>query len=62
MEDFEERDSQNVTRQWRNFKKLSDITGEERIEYIKKLLRLDNLNQDEYEQVKRLIINSADRF
>ena len=38
------------------------ITGEERIECIKKLLRLDHLNQDEYEHVERLIINSADRF
>ena len=29
---------------------------------FKKLLRLDHLNQDEYEHVERLIINSADRF
>ena len=36
--------------------------GEERTECIKKLLCLDHLNQDEYEHVKRLIINSADRF
>ena len=28
----------------------------------KKLLRLDHLNQDEYEHVGRLVINSADRF
>ena len=42
--------------------KFFDITGEEKIECIKKLLRLDHLNQDEYEHVERLIINSADRF
>ena len=34
------------------------ITGEERIECMKKLLRLDHLNQEEYEYVERLIINS----
>ena len=88
LEDFEERDSQNVTRLSRNLKNLSDddlsnkilnsflktdnvfdnlrkffnITDEERIECIKKLFRLDHLNQDEYEHVERLIINSADRF
>ena len=88
MEDFEERYSQNVTRQSRNLKNLSDddlsdkilnsslktdnffdnpctffnIAGEERIECIKKLLCLDHLNQDQYEHVERLIINSADRL
>ena len=39
-----------------------NITREERIECIKKLLRLDHLNQNEYEHVERLIINIADRF
>ena len=88
IEGFEERYSQNVTRQSRNLKKLCDddlsnkilnsflkrdnffdnlckflnITGEERIKCVQKLLRLDHLNQDEYEHVERLIINSADRF
>ena len=88
LEEFEERDFQNVTSQSSNLKNLSNddlsnkilniflktdnffdnpckffnITGEERIECIKKLLRLDHLNQDEYEHVERLIINSADRF
>ena len=42
--------------------KFFNITGGERIECIKKLLRLDHLNQDEYEHVERLIINSANRF
>ena len=88
LEDFEERDFQNVTSQSINLKNLSNddlsykilnsflktdnffdnpckflnITGEKRMECIKKLLRLDHLNQDEYEHVERLIINSADRF
>ena len=88
MEDFEERYSQNVTRESRYLKNLSDddlsneilnsflktdnfldnpctffnITGEERIECIKKVLRVDHLNQDEYEHKERLIIDSADRF
>ena len=88
LEDFEERDSQNVTRQSRNLRNLSgddlsnkilnsflktdnffdnlcklfNTTGEERIKYIKKLLCLDHLHQDEYEHVERLIINSTDRF
>ena len=39
-----------------------NTTGKEIIEYIKKLLRLDHLNQDEYEHVVRLIIKRADRF
>ena len=88
MEDFDEKVSQNVTRQSTNLKNLSyddlsskilnrflktdnffdnpckffNTTAEERTECIKKLLRLDHLNQDEYEHVERLIINSADRF
>ena len=33
--------------------KFFNITGEERIECIKKLLSLDHLNQDEYEHVER---------
>ena len=42
--------------------KFFNITGEERIECIKKLHRFDHLNQDEYEHVERLIITSADKF
>ena len=42
--------------------KFLNITDEERIECIQKLLRLDHLNQDAYEHVERLIVNSVDRF
>ena len=31
-------------------------------ECIKKLLRLDHLNRDEYKHVKKLIKNNVDRF
>ena len=88
LEDFEETDGQEETRQPRHFKNLSDddlsskilnsfvksdnffdnpcnffnIIGEKRIECIKKLLRLDDFNQDVYEHPGRLIINNADRF
>ncbi|XP_043475954.1 uncharacterized protein LOC122507359 [Leptopilina heterotoma] len=38
------------------------MTIEDRIEEIKRLLRLDHLNQDEYDHVENLIKNNADRF
>ena len=42
--------------------KFYNVTEEERVECIKKLLRLEHLSQDEYEHVGKLIKNSADRF
>ena len=42
--------------------KIHTVTGENRLECIKKLLRLDRLNQDKYEHVEKLIKNNADRF
>ena len=39
-----------------------NVTDEDRTECIKKLLRLDLLNKDEYEHVEKLIKNNADRF
>ena len=42
--------------------KFYNVTYEDRVECIKKLLRLDHLNQDEYEHVEKLIKNNADRF
>ena len=42
--------------------KLYNVTDEDRVECIKKLLRLDHLNEDEYEHVEKIIINNADRF
>ena len=42
--------------------KIYNVTDEDRVECIKKLLRLDQLNQDEYEHVEKLIKNNADRF
>ena len=42
--------------------KFYNVTDEDRAECIQKLLRLDLLNQDEYENVEKLIKNNADRF
>ena len=42
--------------------KFYNVTDEDRVESIKKLLRLDHFNQDEYEHVKNIIKNNADRF
>ena len=42
--------------------KIYIVTDEDRVECIKKLLRLDHLNQDEYEHVEKLIKNNGDRF
>ena len=42
--------------------KFYNVTDEDIVECIKKLLRLDHLNEDEYEHVKKLIKNSAERF
>ena len=42
--------------------KIYNVTDEDRVKCIKKLLRLDHLNQDEYEHVEKLIKNNADRF
>ena len=39
--------------------KFFNITGEERIECIKKLLRLDHLKQDEYEHVEQYIVQQG---
>ena len=41
---------------------MYNLTDEDRVECIKKLLRLKHLNQDEYEHVEKLIENNADRF
>ena len=35
--------------------KIYNVTDEDRVECIKKILRLDHLNQDEYEHVEKLI-------
>ena len=42
--------------------KIYNVTDEDRVERIKKLLWLEHLNQDEYEHVEKLIKNNADRF
>ena len=42
--------------------KFYNVTDEDRVECIKKLLQLDHLNQDEYEHLEKLIKNNADRF
>ena len=42
--------------------KIYNVTDEDRVECIKKLLRLDHLNQDEYEHVEKLNKNNGDRF
>ena len=42
--------------------KFYNVTDEERVECIKKLLRLDHLNHEEYEHVGKSIKNNADRF
>ena len=42
--------------------KFYNVTDEDRVESVKKLFRLDHLNQDGYEYVKKLIRNNADRF
>ena len=42
--------------------KFYNVTDEDRVECIKKLLRLDHLNQDEYEHIEKLIKNNAHRF
>ena len=42
--------------------KLYNVTGEDRVGCIKKLIRIDHLNPDEYEHVEKLIKNNADRF
>ena len=42
--------------------KFYNLTDEDRAEYIKKLLRLDHLNQDEYKHVEKLTRNNSDRF
>ena len=42
--------------------KIYNVTYVDRVECIKKLLRLDHLNQDEYENLEKLIKNDADRF
>ena len=41
-------------------RKFYYVTDEDRIECIKKLLRLEHLNKDDY--VEKLIKNNADRF
>ena len=45
-----------------NFYNIYNVTDEDRIECIKKLLRLDHLNQNQYENVEKLIKNNTDRF
>ena len=45
-----------------NWCKIYNVTDEDRVECIKKRLRLDHLNQDEYEHVEKLIKNNSDRF
>ena len=45
-----------------NLCKIYNVTDEDRVECIKKLLRLDHLNQDEYQDVERLIKKNTDRF
>ena len=45
-----------------NLSKFYNVTDEERVECIEKLLWLDHLNQDQYERVEKLIKNHADRF
>ena len=42
--------------------KFYNVTEADRVECIKKLLRLDHLNQDEYEHVEKYIKNDADSF
>ena len=42
--------------------KFYNVVDEDRIECIKKLLRLDHLNQYEYAHVEKLIKNNAYRF
>ena len=42
--------------------KFYNVTDEDRVECIKKLLPLDHLNQDKYEHVEKLITNNADKF
>ena len=39
--------------------KFYNVTDEDRVECIKKLLRLDHINQDEYEHVEKLIKNKS---
>ena len=47
---------------WINTCKFYNVRDEDRVESIKKLLRLDHLNQGEYEHVQKLIKYNADRF
>ena len=42
--------------------KFYNVTDEDGVECIRKLLRLDHLNQDEYEHVEKLIKNNAESF
>ena len=42
--------------------KFDNVTDEDRVECIKNLLRLDHLNEDEYEHVEKLFKDNADRF
>ena len=42
--------------------KIYNVTYEDRVECIKKIIRLDHLKQNEYEHVEKLIKNNADRF
>ena len=42
--------------------KIYNLTHEDRVECIEKLLSLDDLNQDEYKHVEKLIENNADKF
>ena len=42
--------------------KIYNVTDEDRVESIKKLLRLDHSNQDEYKHVEKSIKNNSDRF
>ena len=45
-----------------NSYKFYNVTDEDRVECIKKLLWLDHLNQHEYEPAEKLIRNNEDRF
>ena len=42
--------------------KIYNVTDEDRVEWIKKLLRLGHLNEDEYDHVEKLIKNNVDIF
>ena len=65
LEDFEEPKRNNFSRTDNsliNSCKFYNVTDKDRVECIKKLLRLEHLNQDEYEHVEKLIKINADRF